>query len=123
MAQLRQDYTQFTARNAEILVICPEEKNAVQAFWQRERLPFPGLADPRHRVADLYGQEVNLLKLGRMPELAIVDRAGLVRYIHHAGRMNDIPANKTLIDVLDELNKEHPNGAGAAATAAKKALS
>ena len=105
MAQLRQDYAQFTARDTEILVISPEDKKAVQSYWQRERLPFPGLADPDHRVANLYGQEVSLLKLGRMPELAIVDRGGVIRYAHHASSMSDIPTSKTLLDVLDQLNR------------------
>jgi peroxiredoxin len=105
MAQLRQDYAQFTARDAEILVVSPEDKKAVQSFWLRERLPFPGLADPDHKVANLYGQEVSLLKLGRMPELAIVDRSGVIRYAHHASSMSDIPTSKTLLDVLDQLNR------------------
>ena len=105
MAQLRQDYAQFTARDAEILVVSPEDLKAVQSFWLRERLPFPGLADPDHRVANLYGQEVSLLKLGRMPELAIVDRSGVIRYAHHASSMSDIPTTKTLLDVLDQLNR------------------
>jgi len=105
MAQLRQDYAQFTARDAEVLVICPEGRGAVQAYWQREQLPFPGLADPNHKVANLYGQEVNLLKLGRMPELAIIDRGGVIRYAHHATSMSDIPVSKTLLDVLDRLNR------------------
>jgi len=105
MAQLRQDYVQFTARDAEVLVVCPEDRKAVQSYWQRERLPFPGLADPDHKVSDLYGQEVSLLKLGRMPELAIVDRSGVIRYAHHASSMSDIPTSKTLFDVLDQLNR------------------
>jgi peroxiredoxin len=109
MAQLRQDYAQFTARNAEILVVSPEDRKAVQAFWQQERLPFPGLADPNHKVADLYDQEVNLLKLGRMPELVIIDRDGVIRYTHHAGSMSDIPTNAALLAVLDRLNRPAEN--------------
>jgi len=48
---------------------------------------------------------VSLLKLGRMPELAIVDRGGVIRYAHHASSMSDIPTSKTLLDVLDQLNQ------------------
>jgi peroxiredoxin Q/BCP len=103
MAQLRQDYAQFTARETEILVICPEELADVQAYWQREKLPFPGLADLNHAVADRYGQEVNLLKLGRVPELVILDRDGVVRYQHNATWMNDIPTNKTVLGIIDGL--------------------
>ncbi len=46
-----------------------------------------------------------MLKLERMPELAIVDRSGVIRYVHHASSMSDIPTSKTLLDVLDQLNR------------------
>jgi peroxiredoxin Q/BCP len=106
MAQLRQDYTRFVERDAEILVVCPEDAGDVRAYWQREDLPYVGLADPGHEVAVRYGQEVKLLKFGRMPALAILDRDGVVRYEHHANSMSDIPSNKTVLDVLDKLNAE-----------------
>ena len=67
MAQLRQDYQKFVARNAEILVVGPEDQSAFTRYWQKEDLPFIGLPDPDHRVANLYRQQVNLLKFGRMP--------------------------------------------------------
>ena len=105
MAQLRQDYAQFTTRDAEVLVISPEGRDEVRAYWGREQLPFPGLADPDHRVADAYGQQVSLLKLGRVPELVIIDRDGVIRYVHQASWMSDIPTNKTLFNVLDQLNR------------------
>ena len=44
MAQLRQDYVQFAERNVAILVVGPENADAFVAFWQREKLPFFGLA-------------------------------------------------------------------------------
>jgi peroxiredoxin Q/BCP len=74
LAQLRQDYDEFVARDAEVLVIGPDGPRAFQRTWQQESFPFPGLADPQHRVAEAYNQEVNLLKLGRMP-LIVVDSA------------------------------------------------
>ena len=54
MAQLRQDYAQFTARDAEVLVVSPEDRDEVRTYWEREQLPFLGLADPDHQVADAY---------------------------------------------------------------------
>jgi peroxiredoxin len=105
MAQLRQDYAQFTARDADLLVVSPEGRDEVRAYWEREQLPFPGLADPDQQVADSYGQQVSLMKLGRVPELVIIDRAGMIRYAHQASWMSDIPTNKMLFDVLDQLNR------------------
>ncbi len=106
MAQLRQDYALFTERNTEILVISPEDMPDVSKFWETERMPMPGLVDPGHEVANRYGQEVNILKLGRMPSLLILDETGAVRYEHRANSMSDIPANKTLLTVIDELDRE-----------------
>ncbi len=106
MAQLRQDYGQFTARGAEILVVNPEGVAEVKAFAESQGLPFPMLVDPGHEVANRYGQEVNLLKLGRMPALAVLDREGVVRYEHRAGSMMDTPKNSDVLAVLDRLNAE-----------------
>ena len=42
MAQLRQDYEKFVARDAEILVIGPEDAKAFADYWAKEDLPFDG---------------------------------------------------------------------------------
>ncbi|MCX7680995.1 MAG: redoxin domain-containing protein [Anaerolineae bacterium] len=101
MAQLRQDYPEFVKRNAEIIVIGPEGPEAFARYWEKERLPFIGLPDPEHIVLKRYGQEVNLFKLGRMPAQAIVDRDGIVRWIHYGHAMSDIPPNEELLALLD----------------------
>ena len=106
MAQLRQDYAQFVASNATILVVWPDDAKTVQDYCQEEKLPFVNLPDPGHEVANRYGQQFNLLKLGRMPALAVLDREGTVRYEYRAKSMSDTPSNKTVFDVLDSLNIE-----------------
>lgn len=104
MAQLRQDYPEFVRRDAEILVVGPEDAAAFARYWEQERLPFLGLPDPRHTVLKLYGQEVSLFKLGRMPAQAIVDRNGMIRWVHYGHSMSDIPPNEELLTLLDGLN-------------------
>ena len=106
MAQLRQDFAQFATRDAEILVVWPDDAKTVNDYCQKEKLPFTNLLDPGHEVANRYGQEVKLLKLGRMPAMAVLDRDGVVRYEHHANGMQDIPANIEILSLLDELNKQ-----------------
>ncbi len=106
MAQLRQDYEKFVEKNAEVIVIGPEDKATYADYWQRENLPFIGLPDPQHSVLKLYGQEVNLFKLGRMPAQVIVDWEGIARYVHYGHSMSDIPPNEELLALLDELNQE-----------------
>lgn len=103
MAQLRQDYSEFVKRNAEVIVVGPEGPEAFARYWEKEGLPFVGLPDPKHTVLKLYGQEVNLFKLGRMPAQAIVDREGVVRWVHYGHSMSDIPPNEELLALLDQL--------------------
>jgi peroxiredoxin len=102
---LRQDYQEFIARDAEVLAIGPDGSRAFIRTWQQEEFPFPGLADPQHTVADLYWQEVNLLKLGRMPAVLVVDMAGKICYQHYGESMSDIPLNQEILGVLDQLNQ------------------
>jgi peroxiredoxin len=106
MAQLRQDYQEFVKRNAEIVVVGPEGPQAFADYWQKEDLPFVGLPDPKHAVLKLYGQEVDLFKLGRMPAQVVVDRGGQARYVHYGHSMSDIPPNEEILALLDELNRE-----------------
>ena len=104
MAQLRQDYGDFLARDAEIVVVGPDDRRAFQDYWREKELPFVGLAVPTHTVARRYGQIVRLLKLGRMPALMVIDKAGQVAYTHFGGSMQDIPPNGEILTVLDELH-------------------
>jgi len=105
MAQLRQDYDEFVQRDAEVIVLGPEDGTAFARYWEKESLPFVGLSDPQHTVLKLYGQEINLFKLGRMPAQVIVDRTGQARYVHYGHSMSDIPPNEELLALLDELNR------------------
>lgn len=108
MAQLRQDYNRFLEKEAEILVVGPDQANAFRSFWEKNDLPFIGIPDPKGSVLKLYGQEVNLFKLGRMPAQAIIDMNGLVRFVHYGHSMSDIPKNSEILAVLEEINQsEH----------------
>jgi peroxiredoxin Q/BCP len=105
MAQLRQDYQEFVRREAEVIVVGPEDTSAFEQYWRKEQLPFIGVPDPSHQVANIYGQQVKLLKLGRMPALILIDKTGQVSYRHYGQAMHDIPANDELLSVLDRLNQ------------------
>lgn len=112
MAQLRRDNEHFVQRDAEIVVVGPEHKHLFQDYWANHELPFVGLPDPEHRVLKLYGQEVNLFKFGRVPALVIVDKRGQVRFAHYGHSMSDIPRNRELLELLDQLNREPAAAAG-----------
>ena len=104
MAQLRQDYQKFVTAGAEIIVVGPEPAFAFRAYFEAELLPFLGLPDPKHSVLKLYGQEVNLFKLGRMPAQVLIDSFGMVRFVHYGHSMADIPQNKEILESLRVMN-------------------
>ncbi len=104
MAQLRQDQQEFERRNTLILIVGPENAAAFARYFQKNDLPFIGLPDPKHSVLVLYGQQVNLFKLGRMPAQVLVDGAGIARYVHYGHGMSDIPGNAELFSLIDEIN-------------------
>ncbi len=103
MAQLRQDYSEFEKRNTKIIVVGPENSAAFSAYWQENKLPFIGLPDPSAGVLKLYGQEVNLFKLGRMPAQVLIDKAGVARFVHYGHSMSDIPSNQEILETIDQL--------------------
>jgi peroxiredoxin len=109
MAQLRRDYRQFVDRDTEIMAIGPESAKAFKEWWDEHQMPFTGIADPKHVIADTYGQQVKLVKLGRMPASILVDKQGRIRYTHFGESMADIPRTEEMLSIIDGLNK---NGAG-----------
>jgi peroxiredoxin Q/BCP len=106
MAQLRQDYHEFVKRQTEVIVIGPEDAQAFAAYWEEHDLPFVGLPDPKASVLKLYGQEVNLFKLGRMPAQVIVDNTGVARFVHYGHSMSDIPENSEVFELLDQMTEQ-----------------
>lgn len=101
---MRDDYEKFQQRGAQILALGPNTEAAFRQYWANEKIPYVGLPDPEHRVAVKYRQEVSLFKLGRMPLVCIIDKSGRIRYAHYGASMADIPENKTLLEVIDQLN-------------------
>lgn len=96
-------------RDAEILVVGPDPHAMFKLYWGKEKMPFVGLADPRHSVANRYEQEVSLWKMGRMPALLIVDKKGRVRFMHYAENMKDYPTLPEMYAVLDALRDKKAN--------------
>jgi len=111
MAQLRQDNPQFVARDIQVVVVGPEDARAFADYWRQQSLPFIGLPDPKASVLKLYGQEVNLFKLGRMPAQVLIDKAGVARFVHYGHSMSDIPKSEEILALGDEINTQTDAGA------------
>jgi|WetSurMetagenome_2_1015567.scaffolds.fasta_scaffold202396_3 peroxiredoxin len=104
MAQLRQDFPEFVKRQTAVVVVGPEDAPAFARYWADNQLPFVGLPDPHHEVLKLYGQQVKLFKLGRMPAQVLVDKSGMVRFVHYGHDMRDIPETAEMLELIDGLD-------------------
>lgn len=104
MTQLRRDIARLTDYQTIVLVIAPEQPDAVRSFWRKEQLPFIGLADPEHNVAALYRQEANMFQSGRLPATILVDRAGRIRKTYYGSSAADIPTMDTIWTALNSIN-------------------
>jgi peroxiredoxin len=104
MAQLRQDHAKFEARGTAVVVVGPDSPEAFAAYWKEHDLPFTGLPDAKHRVLKLYGQQVKLFKFGRMPAQALIDKNGVVRFVHYGHDMTDIPKTEEMLGLIDQLD-------------------
>lgn len=105
MTQLRQESDKLAQLNIEVIIVGPEDADAFKKYWQKESLSFIGLPDPDHSVMNLYGQEVKILKLGRMPAQMLIDKAGILKFIHYGNSMSDIPDIGGIATALNSSNE------------------
>ena len=103
MMQLRQNYDKFVEKNTKIVVIGPENAKAFKSYWEEHDLKFIGIPDDKLSVLKLYGQKVNLFKLGRMPAQMLVDQAGTLRFVHYGHSMSDIPETAEILEFIDKI--------------------
>lgn len=98
---MRRDYIKFINGDVQILVIGPEDEETFRFHWERNDYPFVGIPDPEHQIADLYGQQVNLIRMGRMPAQIVIDRDGYIRYKNFGNSMRDITSNEQILKVIE----------------------
>lgn len=103
MMQLHQDYDKFAEKETVIVAIGPENINSFKTYWEENNLKFYGIPDEKHSVLKLYEQKVNIFKLGRMPAQMLVDKMGMLRYVHYGNSMRDIPENSEILELIDTL--------------------
>jgi peroxiredoxin len=103
---LRRDYELFVERDTLVVSIGPEDGAAFRRYWEKNGLPFSGLPDQDHRVLKILGQQVKIFKLGRQPAQMLIDKKGILRYVHYGHSMKDIPSSAEMIALLDKLQQE-----------------
>lgn len=106
-------YAEFTARNAWVLSILPEEKGTAQEWVDAYQLRLPVLADPNNVAADAYDQDVKFGPVGRisdllarMPKTVVLDtREDRLepRFVHEGENRGDRPSVEALLTKVDEV--------------------
>ena len=79
----RDDWEEYQRRGAVVLGVSPDDVDSHVRFRQKYELPFTLLADPDHRVADLYGAwgEKNLYGkkyIGVIRSTFVIDPDGII---------------------------------------------
>ena len=105
MMQLHQDYKLFLEKNTEIVAVGPENPEEFKKFWDEHEFEFTGIADPEQKILMLFNQKISILRLGRMPAQMLIDRLGILRYIHYGNSMKDIPENSEILDIIDKIER------------------
>ncbi|MCH7952481.1 MAG: redoxin domain-containing protein [Chloroflexi bacterium] len=101
---MRDRYSEFTERGAEIVAIAPDTVDAARTFFEREKLPFTSLPDPDRKVFRMYDVKSAMISLGQRPGLFIVDKDGIVRFAHLGFQQWEIPSVDDTLAQLDALS-------------------
>lgn len=99
----RDDYQDFQELGADVIGISSDSEASHQKFTQKNRLPFPLLADVGGQVRKLY--EVPRALLGLLPGRVtfVVDKEGLIRYIFNSlsGATDHVSKTKEVLRALE----------------------
>lgn len=101
MMQLHQDYEKFEEKDTIIVAVGPEKQEKFESYFEEHNFKFYGLPDPGGEVLKLYGQEMKIFKLGRMPAQMLINKEGTLRYVHYGHSMKDIPDNEEILKLIE----------------------
>ncbi len=88
--ELRDRYGEFQALGAEVVALAVAAPEAVEGVWAAIGAPFPMLADPDHRAAEMYGV-YNLLGDGLAAPAVFVLKDGVIRWSYVGQNPADRP--------------------------------
>ncbi len=96
--QLHRDIAKFEAKKIKIVAISPEKIKQVAKYHQKHQLSFDLVSDNQHLLGNKYGQQVILLKLGRMPAQIILNKNQAIIFKHYASSMLNIISNDKILN-------------------------
>lgn len=100
LAQLRRSYHRIRDLGADVVAIGPDSVESFAAFFDERGIPFQGLSDTEGKVLERFGQEVKVLKMGRLPAVVVLDGRGIVRFTHYGRKTSDIPSADTIVQEI-----------------------
>jgi peroxiredoxin len=107
MAQLRHDYQEFKALNAEVFVIVPNGPKTIARFVTDHPTPYPILSDKGSKVAAQYHIAIKHLPLIAAayfkPSVFLVDKTGKIIYTNYHTSYIKEPDNREPLAVLARL--------------------
>ena len=111
MVSYARTYEEFEERGTRIAGISVDPPEHNKAIVEKLALPFPLLSDPKGDLAkrcSLWNGEEGVA----VPEIAAVDRGGVVRYLYAGQDFADRPGDEEVFGALDRLSEAETGGRG-----------
>jgi peroxiredoxin len=98
---LRDRYSEFEERGAQLLAIAPDTLENARRYFQTNEIPFPCLPDPDREVFRQYDVKSAMISLGQRPGLFVIDKEGIVRYTYLGWQQWEITSVDETLQQLD----------------------
>ncbi|NHI92845.1 MAG: hypothetical protein EAX96_10120 [Candidatus Lokiarchaeota archaeon] len=109
LRKLAKDIKKFRELDVELIPILQDNKrNTIKVEEQFTQNKIRIYYDVKREIGKVFNQEINMLKLGRIPAMFIIDKNGTIIYAYYSDTMDDIPNNTEIFDFLWNLKKYHP---------------
>ncbi len=107
LPQLDQLRREFDADHFQVLAVNLDKEPAkAMRFLEKLKVGYPSASDPQGRVPESYG-------LTTMPTSYLIDRDGVVRYVHKGFREGDLDEIRTKVAELLGRSVDHASKGGA----------
>lgn len=85
--------------------MAPDKPDALRQHFEKERIPFEGIADPSQAVLKAFGQQYRWYLMGLLPAMVAIAPEGEIVWRHYAKSPSDLP---DIGEALSALGKTLP---------------
>lgn len=102
--RLGKDADDFAKLNCEIFPITADRyENARRLELRYAKEKFPIFFDNERKVTKILNQEVKIFRLGRLPAVLLLDKNAVIRWAYYGDTLMDVPPNKIILEVIQNL--------------------